>query len=143
MPSRASAPVKLPLSTTLAKTRILSKRSTRLSDYQAIQNGLFSPDHIIKGTVRVHSTRAEETLERVIRSLFANPRSWVRRFWPESPSPQTRIPRVPVRRERSPTPPAVHNRKAAVSRLSRPPLRRASKQRNTAGEPAKHNGIIS
>jgi hypothetical protein len=33
MPSRAAAPVKLALSTTLANTRMLSKRSTGLSDY--------------------------------------------------------------------------------------------------------------
>jgi hypothetical protein len=33
MLSRAAAPVKLALSTTLAKTRMLSKRSTGLSDY--------------------------------------------------------------------------------------------------------------
>jgi hypothetical protein len=33
MPSRTAAPVKLALSTTLAKTRMLSKRSTGLSDY--------------------------------------------------------------------------------------------------------------
>jgi hypothetical protein len=33
MPSRAAAPVKLALSTTLAKTRMLSKRSTGLCDY--------------------------------------------------------------------------------------------------------------
>ena len=62
----------------------------------------------------MHSTKAEETLEGVICSLFANLRSWLRRFWPESPSPQMRIPRVPVRRGRSPTPQAVPNRKAAV-----------------------------
>jgi len=33
MLSRAAAPVKLPLSTTFAKTRMLSKRSTALSGY--------------------------------------------------------------------------------------------------------------
>jgi hypothetical protein len=72
----------------------------------------------------VHSTKAEETLEGVICSLFANLRSWVRRFWPDSPSPQMRILPVPVRRGRSPTARAVPNRKAAVSRLSQSSVRR-------------------
>jgi hypothetical protein len=57
-------------------------------------------------------------------SLFANLRSWVRRFWPDSPSPQMRILPVPVRRGRSPTARAVPNRKAAVSRLSQSSVRR-------------------
>src|SRR5207248_11677410 len=55
MPSRAAAPAKLLLSTTLAKTRMLSKRSTRSSDYEAIQNGLFGLSDIIKGLRRVYS----------------------------------------------------------------------------------------
>jgi hypothetical protein len=69
IPSRAAARAKLLLSTTFAKTRMLSNRSTEPSDHCATSNSLFDAQDIIKGWCRVHSTAAEETLEGVCKSL--------------------------------------------------------------------------
>ena len=45
IPSRAAAPAKLPLSMTFAKTRMLSKRSTELSDHWDSGGGALAERH--------------------------------------------------------------------------------------------------
>jgi len=70
--------------------------------------------------------QAEETLEGVICSFFANPRFWPRRFLGRNrKSRQMQILPVPVRRGRSPT-------AWVVSRLSHLPLRRRSQAKKNS-----------
>src|SRR5437762_12054454 len=81
-----------------------------------MSNSLFYVQHIIEHLCRVHSTKAEETLEGVICSLFANLWCWVRRFWPAPPSLHA------IRHIE--TEPVHPNSRVAYSLLCRRPLRR-------------------
>ena len=64
IPSRAVAPAKLLLSTTFAKTRMLSKRSTGLPGYCARSNNLFDLEDIIEYPCGGYSNKAEKRPER-------------------------------------------------------------------------------
>jgi hypothetical protein len=60
MPRRAAALVKPPLSTTLAKTRMLSKRSTGPSNLEVIQDNLCRVSYIINDCRADHLQDTED-----------------------------------------------------------------------------------